>query len=222
MTTKNTPAPLIIEPQTAAKSAVIWLHGLGADAHDFEGIVPLLPTEQHAIRMIFPNAPVRPVSINMGMAMPAWYDIRDAELRNADQQGINTSQQTIQALIDEQIALGIPSKKIVLAGFSQGGAMVLHSGLRCPQPLAGILALSCYVLEREKHAQQIHRANINTPIWMAHGSQDAVVPYAMGKSSSDFLAAQGHPITFVSYPMAHEVNMPEITALANWLSEVLS
>lgn len=222
MTTKNTRPPLIIEPKKTAQSAVIWLHGLGADAHDFEGIVPLLPTEQHGIRMIFPNAPVRPVTINMGMTMPAWYDISDTSLRNADQQGIITSQQTVQTLIDEQITLGIPSEKIVLAGFSQGGAMVLHSGLRCPQPLAGILALSCYVLEREKHAEQIHTANINTPIWMAHGTQDTVVPYAMGESSSDFLSAQGHKVTFVSYPMAHEVSMPEITALANWLSEVLS
>lgn len=222
MTTQNTPPPLIIEPKTAAKSAVIWLHGLGADAHDFEGIVPLLPTEKQAIRMVFPNAPKRPVTINMGMIMPAWYDISDTSLRNADQKGINASHQTIQSLIDEQIQAGITSEKIVVAGFSQGGAMALHAGLRCPTKLAGILALSCYVLERNKHAEQIHTNNKNTPIWMAHGKQDAVVPYALGQNSAAFLSAQGHKITFVSYPMAHEVTMPEITALAGWLSEVLN
>lgn len=213
--------PLIIEPKTPAQSAIIWLHGLGADAHDFEGIVPLLPTKEHATRMIFPNAPVRPVTINMGMAMPAWYDISDTALRNADTAGIAQSTATIQALIDEQIQAGIDSQNIVVAGFSQGGAMALHAGLRCPHKLAGILALSCYVLERDNHVKQIHQANQNTPIWMAHGKHDNVVPYALGQSSADFLSSQGHKITFVSFPIAHEVSLPEITALAQWLSEVL-
>lgn len=217
--TKN--PPLIIEPDSEARSAVIWLHGLGADANDFAGIVPLLPVAQHAIRMIFPNAPSRPVTINDGYVMPAWYDISDRALRNADQEGIKTSQQSIQALIDEQISLGISSEKIVVAGFSQGGAMALHTGLRCPHRLAGILALSCYVLERQQHAQQIHAANKNTPIWMAHGTHDNVVPYTLGESSAEFLLSQGHKVSFVSYPIAHEVSMPEITALAEWLNEVL-
>lgn len=214
--------PVIIEPQTEAKTAVIWLHGLGADAHDFEGIVPFLPTEQHATRMIFPNAPVRPVTINGGMAMPAWYDISDVALRNADRVGIEQSRAQIQALIDEQIAQGIDSESIVIAGFSQGGAMALHAGLRCQTPLAGILALSCYVLEREQHKAEMSAANQNTPIWFAHGSQDAVVSYELGQSSAAFLEAQGHKVTFVTYPIAHEVSMPEIHALAEWLSQVFS
>lgn len=216
------PAPLIIEPKTEATSAVIWLHGLGADAHDFEGVVPLLPTEKHATRMIFPNAPTRPVTINGGYAMPAWYDISDTALRNADTVGIAESTVAIQALIDAQLAKGIASERIVLAGFSQGGAMVLHAGLRCPQPLAGIMALSCYVLERKQHVVQISQSNRNTPIWMAHGLNDAVVPYTLGESSAAFLSEQGHKVTFVSYPMAHEVSMPEITALADWLDSIFS
>lgn len=218
----NTTPPLIIEPKTPARTAVIWLHGLGADAHDFEGIVPLLPVEQHATRMIFPNAPKRPVTINGGFVMPAWYDISDTALRNADTVGIAESTAYVQGLIDAQIQSGIDSDNIVIAGFSQGGAMAIHAGLRCPQPLAGILALSCYVLERDKHHEQVTAANRNTPIWQAHGTQDSVVPYALGESSAQFLSDQGHQVTFVSYPMAHEVSMPEITALAQWLSEVLS
>lgn len=219
---KNTRPPLIIEPSVPARSAVIWMHGLGADAHDFEGIVPLLPTDACATRMVFPNAPLRPVTINMGMEMPAWYDISDIALRNADKAGIAASMATIHQLIDEQIAQGIAADKIVVAGFSQGGAMALHAGLRYPQRLAGILALSCYVLEREQHITEVSNTNADTPIWMAHGLQDNVVSYALGESSAEFLSAQGHPVTFVSYPMAHEVSMPEISALSQWLSEVLS
>lgn len=219
---KNRPASLVIEPPSTATSAVIWLHGLGADAHDFEGIVPLLPTQKHATRMIFPNAPQRPVTINGGYVMPAWYDISDTALRNADKAGIADSTTTIQALIDEQIANGIDSQRIVVAGFSQGGAMAIHAGLRCPQSLAGIIALSCYVLERDQHAEEISATNQDTPIWMAHGTADAVVPYALGESSAAFLSEQGHKVTFVSYPMAHEVSMPEIVALAEWLDAILS
>lgn len=221
MTNKNNTLPLIIEPSEPAQSAIIWLHGLGADAHDFEGIVPLLPTEQFVTRMIFPNAPVRPVSINMGMEMRAWYDISDTNFRNADREGIAHSQQLIQSLIDEQIASGITSDKIVLAGFSQGGAMALHTGLRCPDKLAGVLALSCYVLDREPD-DSLSAANQATPIWMAHGTHDPVVPYDLGKTSADFLTALDYKVTFVSYPIAHEVSMPEINALAKWLTEVLA
>lgn len=214
-------APLVIEPQQTAQSAVIWLHGLGADAHDFEGIVPMLPTEAHRIRMIFPNAPLRAVTINGGMRMPAWYDISDTTLRNADAAGIEHSHQTIQTLIDEQIQSGIAADKIVVAGFSQGGAMALHSGLRTPHRLAGIMGLSCYVLEREQHDSQYHVANRHTPIWQAHGEYDNVVPYELGQSSAQFLSDKGHAVTFVSYPIAHEVSLPEITAIAEWLGEVL-
>ncbi len=218
---KNTRPPLIIEPKTNVRCAVIWLHGLGADAHDFEGIVPYLPTDSCGIRMIFPNAPIRPVTINNGFMMPAWYDIADAQLKNTDQDGIAYSTEMINELIEQQIQLGIPTDKIVVAGFSQGGAMAIHAGLRYPEKLAGIMALSCYVLEREKHTKEISNANQKTPIFMAHGTQDNVVPYSLGESSAEFLTANGHNVTLVSYPMAHEVCMPEITAIAEWLSEVL-
>lgn len=217
----KTPAPLIIEPESTPRSAVIWLHGLGADAHDFEGIVPYLPTKECGIRMVFPNAPARPVTINGGFVMPAWYDIADATLKNTDQDGIQQSMATITQLLDEQISAGIAAEKIVVAGFSQGGAMALHTALRYPKRLAGIMALSCYVLEQQKHGEQISSANHNTPILMAHGTYDNVVPYALGQSSADFLSQHGHAVTFTSYPMAHEVSMPQINALAQWLSEIL-
>lgn len=217
----NPRPPLIIEPTSTPRSAVIWLHGLGADAYDFEGIVPFLPTKDCGMRMIFPNAPVRPVTINNGFMMPAWYDIADPTLKNTDQNGIAESTAMITELIDEQINKGIAADNIVVAGFSQGGAMALHVGLRYPQRLAGVMALSCYVLEREKHTAEINPINQQTPIWIAHGTQDNVVPYALGESSAEFLTEHGHSVTFVSYPMAHEVSMPEITALSNWLSEVL-
>ncbi len=218
---KNTPSPVVIEPQSPVKSAVIWLHGLGADGHDFEGIVPFLPTEQCGTRMIFPHAPVRPVTINGGFEMRAWYDISDLSLRNADKGSIAESKAIVEALIAEQIAAGIASEKIVVAGFSQGGAMAIHTGLRYPKKLAGILALSCYVLDRENHKAEVAPANQATPIWMAHGKQDNAVPYALGESGAEFLAEQGHTVTFMSYPMAHEVSMPEIQALADWLGQRL-
>ncbi len=213
--------PLIIEPDNPARCAIIWLHGLGADAHDFESIVPLLPTQSHAIRMIFPNAPARPITINGGLIMRAWYDINEMTLRHADKQGIAESTQILHQLIDEQIKAGIAADNIVVAGFSQGGAIAIHGGLRYPHKLAGILALSCYVLTREKHAEQIHPVNQNTPIWMAHGTQDTMVPYQLGESSAEFLVNNGHSVTFMSYPMGHEVCLPEITALAGWLAETL-
>ncbi len=220
MSTSNIPNTLIIEPSSPATCAVILLHGLGADAQDLAGIVPMLPTESQHIRAILPNAPTRPVTINGGYVMPAWYDISDTAFRNADKKGIAESTATIQALIDEQIAQGIPSERIVVAGFSQGGAMSLHAGLRCPTQLAGILALSCYVLERDNHENEISEANLDTPILMIHGTKDAVVPYELGESSAKFLEANGHPVTFMSYPMGHEICMPEVNALADWLYEL--
>ncbi len=213
---------MVIEPKTTVRSAVIWLHGLGADAHDFEGVVPFLPTQQRGMRMIFPNAPVRPISVNMGMPMRAWYDISDINLRNADRVSIEQSNQTVQALVESQIEAGIDSKKIVVAGFSQGGAIALHAGTRCPHQLAGIMGLSCYLLDKDNHTKERRAINQQTPIWMAHGEYDPMVPYQLGKSGAQFLSDQGHHVTFVSYPIGHEVSMPEITALSRWLSEVLA
>ncbi|MGY0399195.1 MAG: alpha/beta hydrolase [Ostreibacterium sp.] len=215
------PPALIIEPDESAQSTIIWLHGLGANAHEFEDIIPLLPTVECRIRMIFPNAPKRPITVNDNAVMPAWYDISDMALKNIDAEGIEQSNQIILQLIEKQIEAGIPSQKIVIAGFSQGGAMALHTGLRCLHPLAGIIALSCYVLAREKHAEQVSSANHNTPIWMAHGQHDPVVPHTLGRSSERFLTNNKHRVTFVSYPIAHEVCTPEISAFSQWLLRIL-
>lgn len=210
---KTTP-PLIIEPDKTATTAIIFMHGLGADAHDFESIVPLLPIDKIHARMIFPNAPIRPITVNQGMPMRGWYDIKDFNLREADQAGITASMAYIFSLIDEQITAGIPAKNIVLAGFSQGGAMALHAGLRYDQTLAGILALSCYVLDKNTHTNP---ANQHTPILQVHGRNDAVVPYDLGFAGAQFLESQGHNISFLTYPIGHEVVFEEVSAIADWL-----
>ncbi len=217
----HTPPPIVIEPEQSAESAIILLHGLGADGHDFEDLAPHLPLTGLRARMIMPNAPRRPVTINGGMVMPAWYDISDTALRNTDTAGIAESTATVHALIEEQIAAGISSDKIILAGFSQGGAIALHAGLRCEHPLAGIMALSCYVLSRDTHEAEITEANYDTSIWMAHGRYDGVVPYELGESSAIFLQDRGHNVTFVGYPMGHEVSMPEVTGMSEWIVRAL-
>ncbi|PID63348.1 MAG: carboxylesterase [Gammaproteobacteria bacterium] len=218
----QTPPPIVIEPSQPATSAMIFLHGLGADGNDLAGLTPHLPVEGLRTRMIFPNAPQRPVTINGGYVMPAWYDISDTALRNADQKSIAESTATVHALIDEQIAAGIASDKIIVAGFSQGGAIALHAGLRYERELAGIMALSCYVLERnDKHEREISEANYDTAIWMAHGLHDEVVPYPLGEASAEFLSGYGHAVTFVSYPMGHEISMPEVTGMSEWMTRAL-
>ncbi len=217
----QTPPPIVIEPEQPAQSAIILLHGLGADGHDFEGLSPHLPLAGLRTRLILPNAPHRPVTINGGMVMPAWYDISDTALRNADTASIAESTDTVHSLVEEQIAAGIASDKIIVAGFSQGGAIALHAGLRCEHPLAGIMALSCYVLSRDTHETEITEANFDTSIWMAHGHYDEVVPYALGESSAIFLQDRGHNVTFVGYPMAHEVSMPEVTGMSEWIMRAL-
>jgi phospholipase/carboxylesterase len=204
-------------------TAVIWLHGLGADGNDFAGLVPELDLDDcPAIRFVFPHAPSIPVTLNGGYIMPAWYDILGANLVDRqDAAGIQKSEQAVKALIENEVARGIPFDRIVLAGFSQGCAMALHTGLRLQHRLAGIVALSGYLPLADRFATERALANANTPIFMAHGTQDPVVVLARGEKSRDALAAIGHPVQWHTYPMQHAVHPHEIADIASFLKQVL-
>ncbi len=210
---------VILAPAAPAAASVIWLHGLGADGHDFVPIVPelKLPPET-AVRFLFPHAPVRPVTLNMGMRMRAWYDIRTltAEGR-ADEAGIRESIATLGRYIAAEREAGIEARRIVVAGFSQGGAVALHGGLRQPEPLAGILALSCYLPLQAALALELAAANRATPILMCHGQFDPVLPMPLGIVARDWLRGQGYTVDWKEYPMQHQVCQPEIRDIAGWL-----
>ncbi len=213
-----------IEPQGEARCAVIWMHGLGADGHDFEPIVPHLNLGSGtAVRFVFPHAPIRPVTINAGMRMRAWYDIASAELaRGEDDAGMRDSEARVLELIDRETGRGIPSDRIVLAGFSQGGAVALHTGLRLPRPLAGILGLSCYLPLASAVPGERQEANAQTPIFLAHGSLDEVIPIQLGHAGYQQLKALGYQVDWQQYRMGHEVNMDEVGAIGTWLRARLS
>lgn len=204
-------------------AAVIWLHGLGADGHDFAGLVPELDLSAcPPIRFVFPHAPSMPVTVNGGYMMPAWYDILGPNLvRQQDAAGIQASERAIVALIEHEVARGIPAERIVLAGFSQGCAMALHTGLRLPRRLAGIMALSGYLPLADRLTAERHAANAQTPIFMAHGTQDPVVVIARGEASRDALTALGQPIHWHSYPMPHSLHPQEISDISAFLARVL-
>jgi len=210
-----------VEIETAAhpKHAVIWLHGLGADGHDFEPIVPeLVDRSWPALRFVFPHAPVRPVTVNGGMQMRAWYDIAGMEIaQKQDEPGIRASIAQLDELIAREETRGVPSENILLAGFSQGGAIVLAGGLRHAQKLGGIVALSTYLPLAEKTAAEASAANRAIPIFQAHGSADPIVPQALGTMSREHLQALGYTIEWHSYPMAHQVCAEEIADLRRWL-----
>jgi phospholipase/carboxylesterase len=204
-----------------ADGAVIWLHGLGADGHDFEPIVPdlgLPPTMR--LRFIFPHAPVQSVTINGGLAMRAWYDITNDGRQDAA--GIHASQQRVEALIEREKGRALAPARIVLAGFSQGGAIALHTGLRHPERLAGILALSTYLPLADALATEAHPANREAPILMAHGTQDPLIPLARARASRDALQALGYQVEWHEYPMPHSVCAEEIAHIGAWLRRVLS
>jgi phospholipase/carboxylesterase len=204
-------------------AAVIWLHGLGADGNDFAGLVPELDLDGcPPIRFVFPHAPSIPVTLNGGYIMPAWYDILGINLVDRqDTTGIQKSEQAIKALIENEVARGIPYECIVLAGFSQGCAMALHTGLRLPHRLAGIMALSGYLPLADRFATERMQANAKTPVFMAHGTQDPVVVLARGEKSRDALVAMGHPVQWHTYPMQHAVHPHEIADIASFLKQVL-
>ena len=213
-----------IETASPAVASVIWLHGLGADGYDFVPIVPelgLAPTP--AVRFIFPHAPERPVTLNGGYVKRAWYDIVAIDkYARQDAQGIRASEQEIARLIAREIERGIAPARIVLAGFSQGGAMALHTGLRYPERLAGILALATYLPLHDTVESEISPANRATPIFMAHGHSDAVVPLALAQLSYERLKALGLAVSWHEYAMAHGVVPAEIADIGRWLQQRLS
>ncbi|MFT7560064.1 MAG: phospholipase/carboxylesterase [Flavobacteriales bacterium] len=210
---------ITIEPKSPATSCVIWLHGLGDSGAGFASIVPVLGLpDNHGIRFIFPHAPEQAVTINQGAVMSSWYDIKSMDLHNrADIDGVLASEKRVLALIQEQIDLGIAAKNIILAGFSQGGVLSLFTGLRYPQPLAGILALSCYLPTANKLPEQCHSANLATPILQNHGERDNVVPISAGKMANDILKAAKYNVTWQSYPMEHSVLPEQLTDISAWL-----
>jgi phospholipase/carboxylesterase len=206
-----------IETGPRPEAAVIWLHGLGADGHDFEPIVPELELTK-PVRFVFPHAPVRAVTINNGMRMRAWYDIYQFGGGREDEQGLRASQK----LVDEMIAAqGLPPEKIVLAGFSQGGAIVLQAGLRHAERLAGIMALSCYLPIASTVAAERSAANQSIPIFMAHGSYDDVIPIQRAQQSRAALEKLGYNVEWHDYPMPHSVCAPEIADISAFLSRVI-
>lgn len=204
-------------------AAVIWLHGLGADGNDFAGLVPELDLKGcPPIRFVFPHAPSIPITINGGYVMPGWYDLYGMDLvSRQDDRGIQKSEWAINALIENEVARGIPYERIVLAGFSQGCAMALHTALRLPHKIAGVMALSGYLPLADRFPSERHAANAHTPIFMAHGTQDQVVVIQRGEESRDALAKLGHPVQWHTYPMPHSVHPREIADIASFLQQVL-
>jgi phospholipase/carboxylesterase len=221
MKINETEEAVTLEPASRPDAAVIWLHGLGADGHDFVPIVPELglPADL-AVRFVFPHAPVRPVSINNGMRMRAWYDITP-DMRRQDQAGIEDSARRVLALLQQQAASGIAEDRIVLAGFSQGGAITLHTGLRHPRALAGLLALSTYLPLPELFAREARRERSDTPILMCHGQYDGMLPLQLGAWSRGVLKESGFDVTWREYPMEHAVCPQEIADIGAWLRERL-
>lgn len=205
------------------KFTVIWLHGLGADGHDFEPIVPELNLPIGlGIRFIFPHAPLQPVTINGGMVMRAWYDIRSMEIvREIDEAGIERSAAHVRALIEQEIGRGIDSEHILLAGFSQGGAIALHTGLLVGRSLMGILALSSYVPLMQTVSGQKGELNQSIPIFMGHGTHDPIVPIQLGQQSYENLTAQGYQVEWHTYPMEHSVSIEEIRDAGSWISRLM-
>jgi phospholipase/carboxylesterase len=210
-----------VETAPGADRAVIWLHGLGADGHDFEPLVPELELP-FAVRFVFPHAPVRAVTINAGMRMRAWYDLASLE-RGAreDEAGIRASAAQVDELIERERKRGIAAQRIVLAGFSQGGAIALHVGLRAPDALAGIVALSTYLPLARSVAAERSAASVLTPIWMAHGDADQVIAPASAAASRDALRELGFRLTWHTYPMGHGVCAEQVSDLRVWLVDRL-
>ena len=201
---------------------IIWMHGLGADGHDFEPLVPeLLADGMPALRFVFPHAPVRPVTINNGYEMRAWYDIIGIDRRSAeDFKGIGESADSIGGLIHREHARGINSDHILVAGFSQGGAMALHLATRHPDTFAGVIALSCY-LPLSRELTKARQANLATPIFMAHGTQDPVVPYLLGDESRQLLQGAGFNVEWHAYPMPHSLCEQEVADMRNFLKGIV-
>jgi len=204
-------------------AAIIWLHGLGADGHDFEPVVPLLLWPgAPAIRFVFPHAPVRAVTINAGMRMRAWYDVTGfSSERDQDEAGIAESLEQVAALIRREQERGIAADRLVIAGFSQGGAIAIQLALRYPQRLAGLIALSCYLLHADRLPSEASSANRGLPVFMAHGKMDPVVPFGWGETAAQKLRGLDYPVEWHDYPIGHSVSPEEIGHISVWLRRYL-
>ena len=216
-------AAVTLEPASKATASVIWLHGLGADGHDFVPIVPELRLpETLAVRFVFPHAPHRPVTLNNGYVMRAWYDLKALALQGPeDALGIQASNQQVMALIQAELDAGVAANRIVIAGFSQGGAIALYTALRYPQRLAGVMPLSTYLPLRDTLAAEASAANRDIPILMCHGRQDPVVPLQLGEHSREVLSTNGYRVDFRYYNMPHSVCAEEVADISVWLTSVL-
>jgi len=207
----------------AARASVVWLHGLGADGHDFEPVVPELGVADLGVRFVFPHAPVRPVTLNGGMPMRAWYDILGLDLkRREDEAGVLDSTARVARLIAREVERGIPPERIALAGFSQGGAIALHLGLRYAERLAGVVALSTWLPRTDTLDEEAAEANRKTPVFVAHGTMDPMVPVERGRAARLALEQRGYDVTYAEYPMQHQVCMEEIAAIGAFLRRVLA
>lgn len=213
-----------VETGPAPSASVIWLHGLGADGNDFVPLVSELGLPGTlSLRFVFPHAPMRPVTINRGYVMRAWYDIIEREgAWREDAAGVRESGRLVKALLEHETARGIPAQRIVLAGFSQGGAMALYAGLRYPERLAGIMALSCALPLADSLGSEASPANLDVPIFMAHGTHDPVVPLARATRSRDLLTGLGYRVNWREYSMPHSVCPEEVNHIAEWLAGVLA
>lgn len=215
---------LELDPGAAPRAAVIMLHGLGADGTDFLPLADAVDLSAVGpVRWVFPRAPERPVTVNGGMRMRAWYDILGTDLaRREDEAGLRESFALALGLVEREIARGVPARRIVVAGFSQGCAITLGAGLRCPHRLAGLAGLSGYLPLPEASAAERAAANADTPVFLGHGTQDDIVPLARGAAARDALQALGLPVEWHRWPMAHSVCMEEVQALQAWLQRVLA
>ena len=213
-----------VNPNGTPDACVIWLHGLGDSGNGFAPIVPELGLpESSQIRFVFPHAPVRPVTINGGMAMRAWYDIKSLDFGSrADLEGVVESAELVSALLEQEIQRGVPAERIVLAGFSQGGVIALHLAARTEHKLAGVLALSTYMCEPDKLATEGNDVNKTTPIMMAHGQHDEVVPMFLGHAAYNTLKSNGYQVSWQDYMMQHNVCIQELNDISTWLQNVLS
>ena len=210
------------ETAPSPRFSVVWLHGLGADGHDFEPIVPeLVRKNWPGIRFIFPHAPARPVTINGGMRMPAWYDILtfDNPPLREQEADVRDAERSVVELVERERTRGIPPSQVVLAGFSQGGAMALHTGLRTPEPLAGVLVLSAYLLLPQRFDEERTAASAQVPVLFAHGRYDPVVPFGLGKAAHARLEAAGYTARWEAFDMEHSLCIEEVHSISRWLGE---
>lgn len=217
--------PLILDPPagTEVRASVIWLHGLGASGHDFEPLIPELGLLERGVRFVLPHAPEQAVTINGGAVMPAWYDIRQPDIGAApDTAGIRESVDYLQRLVNAEIRHGLPSGAVLVAGFSQGGVIALHAGLTHPEPLGGVLALSTYLALPEALSREMPPACRAVPVFLAHGTADPVVPFALAEAARERLTALGCEVDFHAYPVPHTVSQDEVTDIRDWLTVQLT